>query len=58
MALNFLNNAYFAGTVGIGTETPGEKLEVNGNIKVIRKISWTCSGTHWNWKQYFWPKIN
>ena len=35
MALNFLNDGYFAGKVGIGTETPGEKLEVNGNIKVI-----------------------
>ena len=26
MALKFLNNGYFAGTVGIGTETPGAKL--------------------------------
>jgi hypothetical protein len=28
MALNFLNNGYFAGKVGIGTESPGEKLSV------------------------------
>ena len=28
MALNFLNNGYFAGKVGIGTESPGAKLQV------------------------------
>ena len=28
MALKFLNNGYFAGKVGIGTESPGRKLEV------------------------------
>jgi hypothetical protein len=27
-------NAFFAGNVGIGTQTPGQKLEVAGNIKV------------------------
>ena len=33
MALNFLNNGYFAGKVGIGTESPGYKLDVVGSIK-------------------------
>jgi len=28
MALRFLNNGYFAGKVGIGTDTPGAKLEI------------------------------
>ena len=30
MALNFLNNGYFAGKVGIGTESPSRPLHVNG----------------------------
>ena len=34
MALNFLNNGYFAGKVGIGTESPGAKLEIDGNVKI------------------------
>ena len=37
MALNFLNNGYFAGKVGIGTESPGEKLEVTGGKVKINK---------------------
>jgi hypothetical protein len=28
MALNFLNNGYFAGKVGIGTESPDQQLEI------------------------------
>jgi len=33
MPLNFLNNGYFAGTVGIGTNSPGAKLEIkDGNL--------------------------
>jgi len=33
MALKFLNNGYFAGKVGIGTESPGAKLEIkDGNL--------------------------
>ena len=31
MPLNFLNNGYFAGTVGIGTNSPRGKLQINGN---------------------------
>jgi hypothetical protein len=34
MALNFLNDGYFAGKVGIGTESPSAKLEVNGALFV------------------------
>ena len=34
MPLNFLNNGYFAGTVGIGTNSPNEKLEVNGAVAI------------------------
>ena len=35
MALQFLNNGYFAGKVGIGTASPAEKLEVSGgHIKI------------------------
>ena len=35
MALRFLNSGYFAGRVGIGTETPSEMLEVSGgHIKI------------------------
>jgi hypothetical protein len=32
MALKFLNDGYFAGSVGIGTQSPTLKLEVAGNI--------------------------
>ena len=32
MALKFLNDGYFAGKVGIGTESPNAKLEVNSTI--------------------------
>ena len=31
MALNFLNDGYFAGKVGIGTTSPGARLEVKGS---------------------------
>ena len=36
MALNFLNNGYFAGSVGIGTDSPqtGVKLDVRGNVRI------------------------
>ena len=32
MALNFLNNGYFAAKVGIGETNPTEKLEINGDF--------------------------
>ena len=35
----FLNNAYFAGKVGIGTENPAEKLEVSGTGELSLKIN-------------------
>jgi len=34
MALRFLNSGYFAGKVGIGTDSPTEKLEVDGRVKI------------------------
>ena len=33
MALNFLNNGYFAGKVGIGTESPDAKLDVRSTSR-------------------------
>ena len=35
----FLNNAYFAAKVGIGTENPAEKLEVSGTGELSLKIN-------------------
>ena len=32
MALNFLNDGYFAGKVGIGTESPDYKLDIGGTV--------------------------
>ena len=36
MALNFLNNGYFAGKVGIGTESPGALLHLVGTTPELR----------------------
>ena len=41
MALNFLNNGYFAGKVGIGTETPTYKLVVGGDVDYSSGIGTT-----------------
>jgi hypothetical protein len=41
MALNFLNNGYFAGKVGIGTESPAVSLEVTGSIRIDDGASFT-----------------
>ncbi len=36
MALQFLNDGYFAGKVGIGTESPDRKLHVNsGSTNIV-----------------------
>ncbi|VVB61378.1 Uncharacterised protein [uncultured archaeon] len=41
-------NAYFAGNVGIGTATPGTKLEVNGDVRTTDlKISGSNQGTNY-----------
>ncbi len=36
MALNFLNNGYFAGKVGIGTESPLSTLTIKGGSEALR----------------------
>ena len=40
MALKFLNDGYFAGSVGIGTLSPTGKLEVNGTVKIGDYHDW------------------
>ena len=39
MALNFLNDGYFAGSVGIGTESPSAKLVVDSGSFAVQGIS-------------------
>ena len=39
MALNFLNDGYFAGKVGIGTESPSAKLVVDSGSFAVQGIS-------------------
>ena len=39
MPLNFLNNGYFAGTVGIGTNSPNGKLEITSNSSLSSYIT-------------------
>jgi hypothetical protein len=41
MALKFLNDGYFAGKVGIGTESPAVSLEVAGSIRIDNGASFT-----------------
>jgi hypothetical protein len=43
MALRFLNNGYFAGNVGIGTDSPDGKLDVSGTA-VSQYITSTSGG--------------
>jgi len=49
MALNFLNDGYFAGKVGIGTETlfTGAELDVYGDIVLMQK-NWALRGNNAN----------
>ena len=46
MALQFLNNGYFAGKVGIGTDSPGAKLDVSGDVLIDsgEYLSWGTVG--------------
>ena len=39
MPLNFLNNGYFAGTVGIGTNSPNGKLEITSNSSLSSYVT-------------------
>ena len=39
MALNFLNNGYFAGKVGIGIADPQKPLDVLGNAKILGTLT-------------------
>jgi hypothetical protein len=45
MALKFLNNGYFAGKVGIGTETPDRKLHVKDSTIVVSEFEGTNTGS-------------
>jgi hypothetical protein len=40
MALNFLNNGYFAGLVGIGTESPTSLLEISQQLSAAATIDY------------------
>jgi len=45
MALKFLNNGYFAGKVGIGTESPDRKLHVKDSAIVVSEFEGTNAGS-------------
>ena len=47
MALNFLNNGYFAGKVGIGTETLSTKLTISGQQELLQLTRGGASDTKW-----------
>ena len=47
MALNFLNNGYFAGKVGIGTDTLSTKLTVSGQQELLQLTRGGASDTKW-----------
>ena len=44
MALNFLNDGYFAGKVGIGTESPSRNLQVKGTANTAIAITAPTTG--------------
>ena len=43
MALKFLNDGYFAGSVGIGTESPSRNLQVKGTTNTAIAITSSTS---------------
>ena len=45
MALKFLNDGYFAGKVGIGTESPDRKLHVKDSAIVVSEFEGTNTGS-------------
>ena len=47
MALNFLNDGYFAGKVGIGTETLSTKLTVSGQQELLQLTRGGASDSKW-----------
>ena len=47
MALQFLNNGYFAGKVGIGTETLSTKLTISGQQELLQLTRGGASDTKW-----------
>ena len=57
MALQFLNDGYFAGKVGIGTDSPSEKLEVDGNVQIgsttDAKLYMVSTGGNGNNERFF-----
>ena len=38
MAVNFYSEVHFADNVGIGTTSPGSKLDVNGDTNITGQI--------------------
>ena len=48
MALRFLNSGYFAGSVGIGTDSPGAKLEVKSSANLNSFINITTTTDAYN----------
>jgi hypothetical protein len=39
VALNFLNDGYFAGKVGIGTASPGARLDIRTNGQIVEELT-------------------
>ena len=48
MALRFLNSGYFAGSVGIGTDSPGAKLEVKSSANLNSFVNITTTTDAYN----------
>ena len=54
MALNFLNNGYFAGKVGIGTESPNQQLHVSGGTTAGDVTKMVIGATGGNAESYLY----